>query len=151
MDFLPVVFPGCSWHNLKPQDPLDKIPRLKGEFLWSQFGGAKKAGAAMIYVAMFDEVDEGTAIFKCTNNPPVGQSRFLTCEALPSDHYLWLTGEGGRMPRGERAIQDTVPGVRKRQGSSDVRVYGGTTRQDKYLIIASTLLRTWSLKPMRLT
>ena len=109
MDYLPVVFPGFSWHNLKPQDPLDKIPRLKGQFLWSQFAAAKKAGASMIYVAMFDEVDEGTAIFKCTNNPPVGQSRFLTYEGLPSDHYLWLTGEGERLLRGERAIHDSIP------------------------------------------
>jgi hypothetical protein len=109
MDLLPVVFPGFSWHNLKPQDPLDKIPRLKGQFLWSQFAAAKKAGASMIYVAMFDEVDEGTAIFKCTNNPPVGQSRFLTYEGLPSDHYLWLTGEGGRLLRGELAIQGAIP------------------------------------------
>ena len=109
MDFLPVVFPGFSWHNLNPQDPLDKIPRLKGKFLWSQFAGAKKAGASMIYVAMFDEVDEGTAIFKCTNDPPVGPNRFLTYEGLPSDHYLWLTGEGGRLLRGERAMQDTFP------------------------------------------
>ena len=109
MDFLPVVFPGFSWHNLKPQDPLDKIPRLKGQFMWSQFTGARKAGASMIHVAMFDEVDEGTAIFKCTNNPPVGSSKFLTYEGLPSDHYLWLTGEAGRLLRGQRAMQDAVP------------------------------------------
>jgi hypothetical protein len=109
MDFLPVVFPGFSWHNLKPQDPLNKIPRLKGQFLWSQFAAAKQAGAAMIYVAMFDEVDEGTAIFKCTNDPPVGANPFVTYEGLPSDHYLWLTGEGGRLLRGERAMQQAVP------------------------------------------
>ncbi|MEY3897265.1 MAG: Choline-sulfatase [Verrucomicrobiota bacterium] len=109
MDFLPVVFPGFSWHNLKPQDPLNKIPRLKGQFLWSQFAGAKQAGASMIYVAMFDEVDEGTAIFKCTNDPPVGANPFVTYEGLPSDHYLWLTGEGGRLLRGERAMQKSVP------------------------------------------
>jgi hypothetical protein len=109
MDFLPVVFPGFSWHNMKPEDPLNKIPRLKGQFLWSQFAAAKKAGASMIYVAMFDEVDEGTAIFKCTNNPPVGQSPFLTYEGLPGDHYLWLTGQGGRLLRDERAMQDGVP------------------------------------------
>jgi hypothetical protein len=109
LDYLPVVFPGFSWHNLKGDAPLDQIPRLKGEFLWSQFTSAKSAGATMIYVAMFDEVDEGTAIFKCTNEPPVGAEPFLTYEGLPGDHYLWLTGEGGRLLRGERLLQNAVP------------------------------------------
>jgi hypothetical protein len=95
--------------------PLESInsmrttPWLKGGFLWSQFVAAKKAGASMVYVAMFDEVDEGTAIFKCTNNPPVGENPFVTYEELPSDHYLWLTGEGGRLIRGERAMNQSVP------------------------------------------
>lgn len=107
VDYLPVVFPGFSWHNMNPKSPLDQIPRLKGEFLWSQFVTAKASGAKMIYVAMFDEVDEGTAIFKCTNDPPAGS--FLTYDGLPSDHYLWLTGEGARMLRGERSIVSKVP------------------------------------------
>ena len=101
IDFLPVVFPGFSWHNLKGA-PLDYIPRRKGEFLWSQFTAAKEIGAAMCYVAMFDEVDEGTAIFKCTNDPPTGNDvPFITYEGLPSDHYLRLTGKGARLMRGE--------------------------------------------------
>jgi hypothetical protein len=109
LDYLPVVFPGFSWHNLKPGAALDQIPRRKGEFLWSQFAGAKAAGAEMIYVAMFDEVDEGTAIFKCTNHPPSGPTRFLTYEGLPSDHYLWLTGQGARMLRGAIPLRVTMP------------------------------------------
>ncbi len=101
LDFLPVVFPGFSWHNLKG-DKLDKIPRRKGEFLWSQASAAKEIGCEMIYVAMFDEVDEGTAIFKCSNNPPTGEgAAFLEHEGLPSDHYLRLTGKIGRLLRGE--------------------------------------------------
>lgn len=110
-DYLPVIYPGFSWVNLKrtngeadlPQ--YDAIPRLGGEFLWSQAVAAKRAGAAMVYVAMFDEVDEGTAIFKVTNTPPVNGingERFLSFgDEVPSDHYLWLTGEIGRLFAGE--------------------------------------------------
>jgi hypothetical protein len=100
-DYLPVVFPGFSWHNSHPRSPLDEIPRQKGRFLWQQYLGAKGAGATMIYQAMFDEMDEGTAIFKVTNEPPAGDSKFVTLEGLPSDHYLWLTGAGGKLLRGE--------------------------------------------------
>jgi hypothetical protein len=111
-DYLPVVFPGFSWHNLFPNRPLDQIPRRKGQFLWSQLVAAKAAGARSVYVAMFDEMDEGTAIFKCTNDPPVGASPFLTYEGLSSDHYLWLAGPGGRLIRGE-VDQSEVPPARQ--------------------------------------
>jgi hypothetical protein len=47
---------------------------------------------------MFDEVDEGTAIFKVTDTPPP-QGSFATMEGKPSDFYLRLTGEGTRMLR----------------------------------------------------
>ncbi|MEM8865452.1 MAG: sulfatase-like hydrolase/transferase [Planctomycetota bacterium] len=113
IDYLPVVFPGFSWHNLTGSK-LDEIPREGGRFLWSQFVAAKRAGATMAYVAMFDEVDEGTAIFKCTNDPPVGDgAAFLTYEGLPSDHYLWLTGEAGRMYRNERPTTKRMPAREK--------------------------------------
>ena len=109
LDYLPVVFPGFSWHN-HTGDPINKIPRLKGQFLWSQFTAAKRAGANMIYVAMFDEVDEGTAIFKVTDNPPVGENiKVLGNEGFPSDHYLWLTGKAGRMLRNGSPIPGKVP------------------------------------------
>jgi hypothetical protein len=62
----------------------------------------KQAGASMVYVAMFDEVDEGTAIFKCANNVPVGEkSKFLTFEGLPSDYYLRLVGIATKMIEGK--------------------------------------------------
>lgn len=93
-EYLPVVFPGFSWHNLRPKSPVDQIPRKRGTFLWKQFVESQQAGATMAYVAMFDEMDEGTAIFKCTSDVPQGASPFVTFDGLPSDHYLWLTGRG---------------------------------------------------------
>ena len=109
LDYVPVVFPGFSWHNHRGGN-LGDIPRLKGQFLWSQLVAAKRAGAKMIYVAMFDEVDEGTAIFKVTDNPPVGERvNLLNNDGLPSDHYLWLTGEGGRILRETIKAQTKMP------------------------------------------
>jgi len=118
LDYLPVVFPGFSWQNLMKtrgrQTKLDEIPRLKGQFLWSQAAAFKKVGADMLYVAMFDEIDEGTAIFKCTSDPPVGASRFVTYEGLPSDHYLWLAGQAGRLLNKKIPASGRMP-VRKTQ------------------------------------
>ncbi|MGN6554793.1 MAG: glycoside hydrolase family 71/99-like protein [Verrucomicrobiota bacterium] len=104
VDYAPCVYPGFSWHNLsKGRDPFNAIPRLKGRFYWRLLTTAIESGAKMIYVAMFDEIDEGTAIFKCSNEPPENQppAKFLTYEGLPSDHYLWLTGQAGQMLRHE--------------------------------------------------
>jgi hypothetical protein len=100
LDFLPVVFPGFSWFNMHGNN-WNSIPRLKGDFYWNMFLAAKRAGAEMAYVAMFDEYDESTNIMKCTNNPPVGESKFLTYEGLPTDHYLWLTSQGTKLIRGQ--------------------------------------------------
>jgi hypothetical protein len=66
----------------------------------------------MVYVAMFDEVDEGTAVFKCTNTPPAGESPFATYEGLPTDHYLWLTGKIGELLRDKIPVTQEMP-VRK--------------------------------------
>jgi hypothetical protein len=101
-DYLPVVFPGFSWHNMFPQSPLNEIPRQRGHFLWAQYAAAKKAGCTMVYQAMFDEVDEGTAIYKCSNDPPVGESKFVTYEGFPSDHYLKLVGAATKMIAGKQ-------------------------------------------------
>lgn len=108
LDYAPCVFPGFSWYNLSRNqrdhvDPLDHIPRRQGRFYWSLINAAVQSGAKMMYVAMFDEIDEGTAIFKCSNQPPQPgpPARLLTYEGLASDHYLRLTGVAGRLLRGE--------------------------------------------------
>ena len=100
-DYMPVLFPGFSWHNMKKDAPQNMIPRLGGRFFWQQVKGAVDAGAESLYLAMFDEIDEATAFFKCTNTPPVGESSFITYEGEAPDHYLWLAGEAAKYLRGE--------------------------------------------------
>jgi hypothetical protein len=62
----------------------------------------------MAYVAMFDEEEEGTAVFKVSNSPP-RQAGFATYEGLPADWYLRLTGEGTKVIRGERKATAALP------------------------------------------
>jgi hypothetical protein len=109
MLWLPVVYPGFSWDNLK-QLPTgaSSIPRRGGKFLWEQFHALSRLGADSVCVAMFDEVDEGTAILKVTNTPPK-QGRFVTYEGMPSDWYLRLVGEGTRMLREKRPVPPEIP------------------------------------------
>jgi len=96
LDYMPVIFPGFRWHNLMKSHgkspPYVDIDRLKGEFFKAQGNGLIADGVNMLYVAMFDEIDEGTAIFKCTNNPPIGDSDFGTFDGMPPDTYLRLAG-----------------------------------------------------------
>ncbi len=116
VDYVPCVTPGFSWHNLSRQveklapKPVNSIPRLGGQFYWDQITTALLSGAEMLYVAMFDEVNEGTAIFKVSDNPPVSDvAKFVDNDGLPSDHYLWLSGEAARMLRKEKPLSFSIP------------------------------------------
>src|SRR3989441_11364760 len=62
----------------------------------------------MAYVAMFDEVDEGTAIFKVSNTPPT-QAYFVTYDGLPTDWYLRLVAEGSKILSGEKPNSPVIP------------------------------------------
>jgi hypothetical protein len=105
--YMPVIFPGFSWSNLKKNGRPNQIPRLRGEFLWRQAYNAKMAGAKVLKIAMFDEVDEGTAILKVVSHRKEApdQGFWLTLDAdgaeLPSDWYLRLAGEVTRMFHGD--------------------------------------------------
>jgi hypothetical protein len=113
--YMPVIFPGFSWHNLKSASPSNQIPRNRGEFLWRQAYNAKVAGATVLKIAMFDEVNEGTAIFKVASKrrDAPDQGFWLTLDAdgadLPSDWYLRLAGGITRMFHGEIAATPQMP------------------------------------------
>jgi hypothetical protein len=102
--YLPVVFPGFSWSNLmrnrdRPGDAvLNRIPRNCGRFMWRQIADLLELHVDALYVAMFDEADEGTAIFPAETRPerlPAGASMVYLDQdgcSLPDDWYLRVTG-----------------------------------------------------------
>ena len=107
--WMPVVYPGFEWDNLQRRPAgSTRIDRRGGKFLWEQFHELNRLRPVAVYVAMFDEVDEGTAIFKVTSRPPT-QAHFLGYDDLPSDWYLRLVGEGSRMLRGQTPASPEIP------------------------------------------
>jgi hypothetical protein len=84
------------------------IARRKGEFSWRPFALFKALGIRTVFVGMFDEVNEGTAIYKVANQIPVGTS-FVTYEGLPSDWYVKLTGVATPMIGGAAPLSEKIP------------------------------------------
>ncbi|HEY3863437.1 MAG TPA: glycoside hydrolase family 71/99-like protein [Verrucomicrobiae bacterium] len=107
--YMPTAFPGFSWDNLRRQPAgSTTISRQRGEFFWRQFAIFRTLGIRSVFVGMFDEVNEGTAIYKIADQTPVGE-RFVTCEGLPTDWYLRLTGAASKMIRGEIPCSTSIP------------------------------------------
>jgi Glycosyl hydrolases family 43 len=112
IDYVPLAFPGFSWKNMNgPQSTA--IPRDRGHFFWKQVAGARESGAGMLYIAMFDEMNEGTAIFKCntTNRLPFNDGgSFVGIDPdLGSDYYLWLAGQASAWWHGKGGYGPTLP------------------------------------------
>lgn len=124
IDYMPVIWPGFSWYNLKydlvnntPTDPLNRTPRRGGEFYWRQSYNAVLSGVKFIYVAMFDEIDEDTAMFKITETkaklPVQAQDRLVPLDIdgfnLPSDWYLKLADQTQKMLDGTIPLTSVIP------------------------------------------
>lgn len=113
-EYMPVVFPGTSFHN-DSGTPFNSTPRRGGNLYWRQVYNAVSIGVPMIYNAMFDEVDESTAMYKIaatTNDQPVGVA-LVSMDAdgykLPNDWYLRLAGAATQMLRGEIPLTIEIP------------------------------------------
>jgi hypothetical protein len=113
VDFLPVIWPGFSWANLKNDVP-NKRPRRGGNFFWTQANRVISGNAKSIYIAMFDEVDESTAMFKLAENDAQtpDQAYFLALDAdgydLPSDWYLRCAKLATEVVRGNTANRTSL-------------------------------------------
>jgi hypothetical protein len=105
IDYQPCVLPG----------DLQERQRAHGDFMWRQFYNLIRGGCQGIYISMFDEYNEGNQIAKTAETAasvPVG-SGFLALDEdgtpCSSDYYLRLTGDGGRMLKGQLALTPTRP------------------------------------------
>ena len=89
--------------------------RAHGDFMWRQFYNMVRVGAQGIYISMFDEYGEGNQIAKTAATQagvPAGSGLLALDEdgtACSSDYYLRLTGDGGRMLKGQIALTATRP------------------------------------------
>lgn len=114
VDYQPVVFPGFSWSNWLP-GTRNQIKRENGTFLWRQFYNVKQSNIPCVYVAMFDEYDEGTAIAPAAENAlwiPNNQW-FLTLDAdganMSSDYYLRQAKDANSMLKGQIQLTPNCP------------------------------------------
>ncbi|MGW0915302.1 discoidin domain-containing protein [Streptomyces sp. NPDC002784] len=105
IDYQPCVLPGG----------VTERQRAHGDFMWRQFYNMGRAGVSSVYISMFDEYNEGNQIAKTAESPawiPAG-SGFLGLDedgtACSADYYLRLTGDGGRMLKGQAPVTPVRP------------------------------------------
>jgi hypothetical protein len=108
--FMPVLNSGTHIAGPPPTPPaVPVVPRRTGNYLWEQFVQASKAGSInSVFIAMFDEINEGTQIMKIENNPPV-EAPFLTYDGATKDYYLRLVSIGAKMLKSHTPITSTIP------------------------------------------
>ncbi|MGI8601520.1 MAG: PA14 domain-containing protein [Verrucomicrobiales bacterium] len=112
-DFYPHTWPGFSWANLQRQTGNTQLEaRRGGQTYWDRTRQWINAGCDRLFVGMFDEYDEGTAIMPMSDdppNPPPSWGRFITNEGRPVDWWMMLTDELKRMMLGQRLNTSTMP------------------------------------------
>lgn len=114
IDYQVDIYPGTSFYNGNGSTK-NVIPRMHGDFMWSQFAAAKNNNIPSVYISMFDEINEATGIMNCAEDSsmiPAGKY-FLTLDYdgthVTSDYYLRLTNDGGKMIKGTLAYTATDP------------------------------------------
>ncbi|WP_329423490.1 fibronectin type III domain-containing protein [Streptosporangium sp. NBC_01495] len=105
IDYQPCVLPG----------DVTTRQRRHGDFMWRQFYNMVRIGAQGIYISMFDEYNEGNQIAKTAEtlaDVPANSGMLALDEdgtACSADYYLRLTGDGGRMLKGQIPLTPTRP------------------------------------------
>jgi hypothetical protein len=122
VDYYPHVWPGFSWQNehQSATPPGGGQDREGGQFYWGKLYDAIQSGSDRLFVGMFDEYNEGTAIMPMSNDPPPVPpiwGTWVTNEGKPSDWWLRLTSAGKAMLLGQRPLRITMPAVFESPGN----------------------------------
>jgi hypothetical protein len=130
IDYQADTYAGFSFNNSNSASPRNQFPRNHGDFMWRQFADIRQVGVQSAYVSMFDEINEGTAIFKCAEDQSMLPTNhwFLPLDAdgvhVSSDFYLRLVNDGGRMMKGLIPYQGTHPTPHTLDGSTPALTEG---------------------------
>ena len=122
-DYYPHVWPGFSWAHLQDNTNTAYTARNGGKFYWDKGRRWVSAGVDRMFIGMFDEYDESTAIMPMTDDPPnphTDYGRFINNEGKPSDWWMILTDELKRMLLNQRANTSTLPTVESLSNRSNI-------------------------------
>jgi hypothetical protein len=123
------VWPGFSWHNLKKltfDGHTSYTDRKGGEFYWNKiYNGIEIVEPEALFIGMFDEYDESTAIMPMTDDPPVvpgenGYRHFITNEGLPKDWWMMLSGYANDMLNSHVRLSKSLPSVESLSNRSNL-------------------------------
>ncbi len=125
--YMPYAFPGFSWSNVKRTGNIgtnpgvrpkyNQIPRRGGQFYWKQIHDFLKCGSKTLGIAMFDEIDEGTAIFKLCNSE----------ETIPK---FWGSGQT-QWPQGQ-VLADYFVHLNQTDAEFSTRAQAGSLPTNRY-------------------
>ncbi len=141
-EILPHVWPGFSWCNLKKLPPgTSYTPRNGGEFYWARLYNAIRCHPDHIFLGMFDEYDEGTAIMPMSDDhplPPAEYGQFINNEGRDPFWYLRLSGAAREILNGFRTLSSNLPPESALSqpafAGEDATVYLGTEDKEQGLI-----------------
>lgn len=99
--YAPLCLPGATDLHMHPQYGPNE-GRYGGQYFWNQLYHSISSGAEAIYIAMFDEIDEGTAIYKVLNQKNVPSN-------VPTKDY-WIIYKDGNTYKRNKALADSELG-----------------------------------------
>jgi PKD repeat protein len=137
IEYMPTIWPGFQWDNMNNYTcGTSTISRRDGQHLWDQSYAANSLGIDQIFVAMFDEYDESTAIMKATSNTPDDRC-WVDYGTYPNDWYMRLTGEMGKVLRSEISNTSTIPIDAFALDDSEANIDLGTTNSGTDMTLVS--------------